>query len=217
MYLLSEETARAIESFVASGGLLLTGCMSGVAEPSDLVFRGGAPGPLKEALGLWVEETDTLAVGKTNRVLPAAGKDWPKFVRTCTLLYDIVRLEGAESLAVYGDEFYAGTPVLTRHAHGSGEAWYFASLPDDAMLDDLAARHCALRGVRPLLQSLPAGIEVARRIKGGKEYYFILNYNGQTTTVNLGEVRLQSILGEKDASGSLELPACGVYVGLKLP
>ena len=216
LYLLSEETARAIELFVASGGLLLTGCMSGVAEPSDLVFRGGAPGPLKEALGLWVEETDTLAAGKTNRVLPASGKDWPKFVRTCTMLYDVVRLEGAEALAVYGDEFYAGTPVLTRHAHGSGEAWYFASLPDDAMLDDLAARHCSLRGVRPLVPSLPAGIEVARRIKGGKEYYFILNFNERPTSVKLGDTRLQSILGEKDATGSLELPVHGVYVGLRL-
>jgi beta-galactosidase len=221
LYLMTEETSRAIESFVASGGLLLTGCMSGVAEPSDLVFRGGAPGPLKKILGLWVEETDTLPVGTMNRVIPAPGQDWLVDGTTCTMLYDVVRLDGAdgaagaEVLATYGNEFYAGTPVLTRHAYGSGEAWYFASLPDDIVLDALAIRHCALRGVTPLLPSVQDGIEVTRRMREGREFYFVLNHTDGPKRVELGSAHLTSILGAADASGSLELPAYGVYVGEK--
>lgn len=218
LYLVTDETARAIESFVASGGLLMTGCMSGVSEPSDLVFRGGAPGPFKKILGLWVEETDTLPVGRTNRVIPSGGSIWLGGETTCSLLFDVVRPEGAETLATYGDEFYADTPALTRHAYGEGEGWYCASLPDDVLLVALAARHCSLRGIAPLLPSVPEGIEVTRRIRDGIEYCFILNHGETSVSVGLGELRLTPLLGDAraDVSGSLELPAKGVFVGRKV-
>ncbi|HWG84782.1 MAG TPA: beta-galactosidase, partial [Deinococcales bacterium] len=69
LYLLHLGDDEALRAFVSGGGTLVTTFLSGVADPSDRVFPGGPPGPLREPLGLWVEELDALPPEQSNRIV----------------------------------------------------------------------------------------------------------------------------------------------------
>jgi beta-galactosidase len=56
LYLISEAAAAAFRDFVASGGHLVVGPLSGIAEPSTRVILGGYPGALRDLLGVRVTE-----------------------------------------------------------------------------------------------------------------------------------------------------------------
>ena len=71
--------------------------------------------------------------------------------------------ESAEVVAVFSDGLAAGSPALTRHRHGAGEAWYVSTQPVSEGLDAVVAAVVEASGVRPVVESLPAHVEAARR------------------------------------------------------
>jgi beta-galactosidase len=146
LYLLGPETAPRIVAFVDSGGVFVTGFMSGMADPNDRIFPGGYPGPPRRLLGLWVEEIDALPPERQNRIIMHTALGELDGSYACNLLFSIVRNEAAEVLATYGDDFYAGTPVLTRKPHGSGSAWYLASSAEPAFLKGLVGHLARVAG-----------------------------------------------------------------------
>jgi beta-galactosidase len=213
LYLLHPQTPARLTAFVEGGGTLLTTFLSGVADPSDLVFRGGPPGPLKPLLGVWVEETDALPPQQTNRIVmgralgPLAGS------YACNLVFDVLRVEEAEVLATYGQDFYQGRPVLTRKRTGNGSAWYVASSPEPRFLSDFVAYLCQEAGVEPVLPGLPRGVEATRRHGDGRSFLFVLNHTEGEATLNLGERRLRDLISGAVHAGTLVLPPRGVVVG----
>ena len=94
----------------------------------------------------------------------------------CNLLFDLIHCEGAEAIAEYGDDFYAGMPVLTVNKYGKGQAWYVATSPDEAFLDGFLPELCREQGIEPLLADAPESVEVAAREKDGKTYWFLMNH-----------------------------------------
>ena len=104
-----------IREFVRNGGTFLTTYFSGYVDENDLVVTGGYPGKLRDILGVWVEESDALPEYKANRFV-YQGQEYP-----AKLLCDIMHLEGAEALAEYQEDFYAGSPVAARNSFGQGQ------------------------------------------------------------------------------------------------
>ncbi len=213
MYMLHPDTAARIETFVRDGGTFLATCMSGVADESDLVFRGGAPGPLKGILGLRVEETDALPPSHKNTIRMKEKTSTLSRSYECSLLYDVVRLEGAVPLAEYGSDFYAGKPVLTKNVYGKGSAYYLASSPEAEFLRDLFAGLCASCGVNAVLDSIPEGVEVTRRTReDGKGFVFVLNHGKDKVEVDLGKNERTDLLSGKKAKGKWILAPCDVLI-----
>ncbi|MFC4455401.1 beta-galactosidase [Deinococcus sonorensis] len=211
LYLLRPEDVSALHAFVAGGGTLLTTFLSGVADPSDRVFPGGAPGPLRDLLGLWVEEIDALAPDVRNRIVLQGALGALSGSYSCNLLFDIVRVEGAEVMATYGEDFYAGTPALTRHRVGQGQAWHLASSAEPAFLRGLLGHLCEDSGVEPTWPNLPEGVEATRRGEGERQVLFLLNHLQQQVTVPLA-TDLHDLLSGATLQGQVTLPACGVLV-----
>src|SRR5690606_30026397 len=54
-------------------------------------------------------------------------------------------------------------PAVTRRAHGDGSAWYLATQPSPETLGAVLDALIADAGVRPELDEVPEGVEVARR------------------------------------------------------
>ena len=46
-------------------------------------------------------------------------------------------LEGAQALATYGEDFYEGTPAVTKNAYGKGTVYYVGTQPEAAGLDKI--------------------------------------------------------------------------------
>ena len=113
LYMVKDGVAESLEAYVQAGGTLITTYMSGIVGQSDNVHLGGYPGPLRKMAGVWVEEIDALAPEQRNKIRFADGTE-----EECRLVCDLMHLEGAEEIAQYESDFYAGmTAVAKNRSH----------------------------------------------------------------------------------------------------
>lgn len=173
LYMVKEGLQEKLEAYVSQGGRLVTGFMSGIVDQSDNVHLGGYPGPLKELAGVWVEEIDALAPEQQNTVRYADGSEY-----SCALLCDLLHLKGAEALAHYSTDFYAGTPVVTRNAFGKGSCYYVGAQLEQAGLSKLLMMACEDAGVKPVIAE-PSRLEVTVRETDRERFFFVINLSGE--------------------------------------
>jgi beta-galactosidase len=189
LYMVRPGVAARLEAFVRAGGTLVTTYASGYVDENDLCHLGGWPGPLRALVGVWAEELDALYPSQSNRALAvpgdALGLEGSYAIHTlCELVHPE---DGAEVLATYQDDFYAGRPVLTRHRAGEGRAYHVAARTEPRFLDDLyrgLAREAALR--RVLDAPLPEGVSAQVRTDGETEHVFLLNFGAEAQALQPG-------------------------------
>ncbi len=207
LYMLKPGFAQKIEAFVANGGVFVATFLTGLVDENDLAFENGYPGPLSRVLGIRVEEIDALYPDQSN-VLVMADDSGSYTIRR---LADLLHTEGAQVVATYGSDFYAGMPVLTRNTFGRGTAYYLASDPEPAFLDRLYGELLDQSGIHPVLH-VPQGIEAAVRVKDDRSLLFLLNHTPNELKIDLGnEVRRDLLTGES-VSGVIRLS--GFSVGI---
>ena len=173
LYMVKDGMAEAIKKYVACGGTFVTGFMSGIVDQSDNVHLGGYPGPLRKSAGIWAEEIDALAPEQSNEIV---FKDGTK--EECRMLCDIIHLEGAEEIAQYGSDFYAGTPAVTKNHFGEGSVYYVGTVPSENGIAKILEMACADAGVRPVVEE-ETELEVTRRVTETEVIYFIMNFKDQ--------------------------------------
>ena len=189
LYMLKPGVLRRLEAFVRQGGTLIATYLSGVTDENDLCFPLPAPGPLGPLMGITGLELDSLYPGQQNTLVPT-GSSFPTTPAACGFLCQVLRADTAQVRAVYGSEFYAGTPALTENAFGKGSAWYLAADIEQQGLDRLYAHLVDSAGVPRLLQALPQGVRAhARTGKDGAAYLFLLNFSGEERRVTLPECK----------------------------
>jgi beta-galactosidase len=207
LYMVKPGLVERVETLVARGGTFVTTVFSGVVDETDLAFEG-YPGPLSKVLGIWVEEIDALYPSQHNQIVMTDGTG----TYTCANLCDIIHSERARVLATYGDDFYAGTPVVTENNFGQGHAYYIATDADDRFLDDFYGRLLQAHTIAPLLET-PEGVEVTLRETAQRRFLFVLNHNAGTMQVALPEGRqFWDHVGERLTTTTLELPGYGVSI-----
>jgi beta-galactosidase len=209
LYMLKPGIAEKIEQFVAAGGTFVTTYFSGIVDETDLCFRTGFPGPLRKLMGIWSEETDALYDDEKVRVTNAKTKKHYDGGWLC----DIVHLEGAEAVAIYASEFYAGSPAVTVNRFGEGEAYYLACRLGDDFNDDFYGRLIDELGLhRNLGVALPQGVTAQRRTDGEREWIFVLSFVKQPHEISLGERCYSDALSGERLAGTLKLPGYGYRV-----
>ncbi len=170
LYLLKPGTARRLTEYVRGGGRLVMTYLAGYVDETALCFLGGFPGDgLRELFGVCSEEIDTLYPSDRNRAVFSDGEEFE--IRD---LCEVLRVSDAETLAVYGDDFYAGTPVVTRKRTGRGEAWYAAARIEDRGMERIYRRCLEDAGVE--LRPMPEGIEYHQRRGVRGTFGFYLNH-----------------------------------------
>ncbi|MBB3125355.1 beta-galactosidase [Paenibacillus rhizosphaerae] len=216
MYMVKQGIADKLERYVEAGGTLITTFLSGIVDENDLVKTGGYPGELRKLLGIWAEEIDALLPSQKNRIILQGDTSGLKSEYECGMLCDLIHSEGAEVKAVYGDDFYRGMPALTVNKFGAGEAWYLATSPEAAFLQDWLHELYTSKNIAPLVLDMPDGVETTLRVKDGQGYLFVLNHNEDAVTVNLGEKSGVDLLtGRVLQGGEAELASSDLWI-LKL-
>lgn len=188
LYMVHQGVKEALEAFVKKGGVLVTGFMSGIVGESDNVYLGGYPGPLRDLAGIWVEEIDALAPEQKNSV---KFKDGTEF--TSTMLCDLIHLEGAESMADYSSDFYAGTPAVTKNSYGKGTVYYLGTQPEDCAFTrmmDCIVKEAAVKSLVDERTSL----EVTVRKTKENTFYFLINFSKEETVVPQCFAGMQNLL-----------------------
>lgn len=204
LYMMHPGCAEKLEAFVRAGGTLITTVLSGLADENDRCVFGEYPGPLRDALGLWVEETDALRPEEHNALLPAAGAGFAMPSYPCGFLCDVIHLRGAEALACYRDDFYAGLPAVTVNRFGGGRAYYVGTQPDSAFLAELAARAAAEQGVHAPYAA-DAGVELTVRTGEKGTVIFAINHAAEEKTVDFGADVLTDLISGRTLCGRVTL------------
>ena len=170
LYMVKQGIKEALTKFVENGGILITTFMSGLVDESDNVHLGGYPGPLRELAGVWVEEIDALAPEQTNTITFTDGTRM-----TCNLLCDLMHLEGAQLLASYDENFYAGMPAITKNTFGKGCTYYIGTNMGQEGIDKVLKMATQQAGVHPVVKE-PTALEVVCRKTANSTHYYIFNF-----------------------------------------
>lgn len=200
-YLLTADDAANLTRYVAGGGTLVVSYFSAVVDENDRVHEGGFLAPLREALGVDVEEHLPLRAGAEAAV------DWRGGLLGADQWQEALRLRGAEVVAAYAEGPAAGGPAITRHQHGDGVGWYLSTRLDEAGLREVFADIYADAGVAPT--GAPDGLEVVRRRAGDRRFVFAINHRDDDAELS---VTGRELLRDLAVDGALVVPAGGVAV-----
>ncbi|HJC64686.1 MAG TPA: beta-galactosidase [Candidatus Blautia merdavium] len=177
LYMVKEGMKEALEDFVKKGGVLILTFMSGIVGESDNVHLGGYPGPLRDLAGVWVEEIDALAPGQKNETVFSDGTR-----AECGMLCDLMHLEGAESLADYGKDFYAGSPAVTRNTFGQGAVYYVGTqMEEEGLFKVLDQAVKEGQPAKALQES--TGLEITCRQGEKGSFCFLMNFKEEVQSV----------------------------------
>jgi beta-galactosidase len=212
MYMIKPNVADNLKAFVNAGGILVSTFFSGIADQNDNIILGGYPGELCDLFGIWVEEFDALMPGKKNELSICRPFGNIAGIYECGLICDVMHLEGAEALASYERDFYAGKPCVTVNDYGKGKAYYVGTDPEDRFLVDFMQALCEEKKIYAPLADIPDNVEVTQRFKDNKVFTFILNHNEFPVNVDLGQNKYFDLLSECEVSGSYPLGARGAGI-----
>jgi beta-galactosidase len=210
LYLLEEPQAAAIEQYISAGGVFLTSYFSAIVDQSGKAWLGGSPGPLRRALGIWVEEVDPLLPDQHNHLIVPDGQFLPAGAYACDLWCEVLHLEGAQAIAQFGDDFYAGQPAISEHHYGAGRSYYVATRPEPHLLESLigAILHsCGI--IAPL--AAPSGVEVVERATAEGTWTFVLNHSATEQIVALPQP-MRDLLTQQQHEGSIQLASNGIAI-----
>ncbi|OXS36733.1 beta-galactosidase [Streptomyces sp. XY006] len=205
LYLMTEAAGRNLTAYVEGGGTLVVSYFSGIVDEHDAVHEGAYPGPLRDVLGLTVEEFSPLLPGERVRITGPDGTELGADVWT-----EFVVPRGADTVLAYADGPAAGLPAVTRHRLGEGTAWYVSTRLGADGLDTLLGRAAADARIAPR-PDLPRDVEVVRRTGESGTYLFAVNHTGADAKVPLEVPGTELLTGER-AAGRLAVPAGAVRV-----
>jgi beta-galactosidase len=194
LYLVTDGSVENIRRFVAGGGTLLMSFFSGIVDGHDHIRLGGYPAPFRELLGLRIEDFVPMAAEEGNSL---DTQDNGPFA--CGLWADLIHLEGAELLATYTEDFYAGTPGITRNVFGEGSAYYLGTRPEEQYVKQLLDRVREEAGVRPTAE-VPPGVDAVRRKTEDASFLFVLNHTKEAIEVSLAGPGLNLLTGTEHDS-----------------
>ncbi|MEN3613795.1 beta-galactosidase [Plantactinospora sp. ZYX-F-223] len=191
LYLMSAEVAQRLRRYVDGGGHLVVSFFTGIVDECDRAYQGGYPAPLRDVLGLRVDEFWPLPADGTVALEFGARQ------HTGTVWSEWVELEGAEAVATFAGGELAGRPAVTRHRYGAGVAWYLATRPEPVMMRAVLDRARAEAGAAPVLPDLPDGLQAVVRHGDDRSYLLLLNHGAEPVTVPLPRPAVD-LLGDRD-------------------
>lgn len=201
LHLLRAAEATVLTDWIAAGGTAVVTFNSGIVDEQDRVWSGGYTGPLRDALGIHVEEFAPVAPGVAIALDDGTRASlWSERLRTTT----------AASVATFADGPATGSPAVTRNGHGRGTAWYLATQLDPAALADRLGAIARDAGIRPPADVDADGpFEVVRRRGENASYVFVVNH-GDSELV--ADVRGTELITGSAVEDRLRVPSGAVRV-----
>ena len=187
--MISEETKARLEDYVKNGGTLVLTYRSGIKDLNNNMVTSTLPGQLRSLSGVTVQEFDSS---------PIEVEIMDSFGKSC-LWRDILAVETAEVKAVYGSEYYAGTPAITVNSFGKGKVWYIGCDLEENSLCRLVKMISDEAEAEYIPH--PDGTEIIKRSSNGKEYLMLLNYTADKTDIG---IKGKSLLNDKMFDGILD-------------
>jgi len=170
-YLMSKGTAKQIDDYVSDGGNLLATFFTGISDLNDHIYLGGYPGPLRQILGINIEEFAPLLEGKSTLLSNGYEAEiWSERASSA----------GAEVIATYKDPALDNSVAISKNDHGDGAAWYLGTTLNRKDMADFVTKLIKQLGLESTLVA-PPGVEAVRRTKDGQSWLFVINHTNSDT------------------------------------
>jgi beta-galactosidase len=179
LFATSSETLRWLAE-AAEHRSLIVSFQTGITDLTGRLTSGEYLGSLATALGIEVEEFHPRAVSDGPVAVVKAGDGQ---LGTGTLWAERIRLRGAESVLNFAGGDLDGQPAVTRRATRDGEAWYFATLPDAVLAEQLLDEIIAFDFDRIPITD---GVEAIRR----GDRVFVINHSAETRQIDVRFFRI---------------------------
>ncbi|HPC15158.1 MAG TPA: beta-galactosidase [Candidatus Hydrogenedentes bacterium] len=178
--LADDALAKRLHAFADAGGTVVFTPQSGVRTPANAMWDRSRPGPLAPLVGATVDEVRPYYHGQTNEI---AFRQGVLAGQTCSVgtWVEILHAAGAETVAEFRDEPFAGKPAITCNTVGKGKVYYLGVFLPNPVLKAF------LGGILPEfpMKDIPDGVEVTmRRGKQGR-IVFVLNNTRERQTLTL--------------------------------
>ncbi len=144
---------------------------------------------------------------------PEFAQPVPELGTEARLVFEIVLPRGAEPVATYGTDFYAGTPAVTRNRYGDGEGWYVATALDQPGVDEVVRRILTRHDLLGPYADHPA-VETATRVApDGTRLLFLLNHSPEPAHLTAHTTATDLLTGKRvDQGEPLVLDPFGVAI-----
>ena len=203
---LSDAAAKNLENYVRQGGHLVLGQRSGMKDDDNGLQRERQPGPLVDLIGGRVEQyyalTDPVPIqGKFG---PGESKLWAELLSA--------KDSGTEVLETYGKSngWLDGQPAAITRKVGNGRITYIGAWLDDVAMQSAAKWMTDVSGVKPVLPSVPEGVDVYPRYGGRGTVLILVNFSKADQTISLPNAMTDVLAG--GVKQSVNLPVYGVAV-----
>lgn len=191
--ILTEKRVRLLEEYVEKGGILIIGARTGQKDVNGHCVMTPMPGLLASLTGTDVREFTFVGPGDEKVTM-----DWDGQEVETGLFNDILETGTGEApgekqtenspgprvLARYSSNYYTGRPALIETSAKAGRILHFGG----TFTRENVSAFLGYTGVKSPwrdLVELPAECELAVREKEGTIYFFILNYEWTSQTINL--------------------------------
>lgn len=214
LYMTSEKTTDLLEKYVREGGTLVCTYMTGYVNENDLVHLGGFPGgKLRKIFGIWAEEMDVLHDNEHMQNKYEENELGLSGTFESRDFCEVIHPEGAEVIARYTAEYYAGTPCITVNAYGQGKAYFIGTRQNAEETEKIVTAIAAQARVHKIIAAeLPQDVKALSRTDGDHEYVFITNYALENRSVALDSGEYTDLLDGKTYTGSVTLEKYGVKI-----
>lgn len=206
LYMIKPGDAENMEDFTANGGTLVVSYFSGIADENDRIHLGGYPAPLRNLLGIRIDEFIPYADGEKNNLIANGEK-----AKTTTWA-DVIETESADVIAYYEGDWYSGKPAVTSNSFEKGEAIYIGTEPESGYLDNLLIQLAREKGISPPLAA-PSNVEVLQRNSEEYKHLLIINHNEHEVKIKLDSaINYMELLTDEQVNTEIKVKARDVKI-----
>lgn len=201
-FVLDEETAEKLKTYVKAGGILIATFLTSVKNEDNLGYTLPLPAHLTDVFGITVQEVEpvfeTSHAGfdihlKSGPVITTTDQAWSEL------------LDGeAEILAAYTETYKKGSAVISEHTYGAGKAFYIGTdMPDGdwrALFEEILSPVCRWKDE---IQA-PEGVQIISRIRDDTRVYYAFNFSGEERLLTVPEGKV-NFLTKEPLSGTVQM------------
>lgn len=182
--LMDEALARRLRRFVEGGGTLIMSAHSAIKDRDNAMIAAAFPAGLTDLFG--VERDSFQTYQPPSRERNAVQFDGSDSAVPIRVFGEVLRPTTGRVVGRWRGDYMRDMPAATERQAGKGRAVYYGSLFNLESARYLMRRYANEQHVQPLLTGMPEAIEVTRRVKGTREYYFLLNHGETAATLSPG-------------------------------
>lgn len=182
LYCASEKLIGKLDEFVKKGGVLVSSFKSFVADEYSTVYCDKQPHGLHKCFGMSYNQFTE--PGRTRLM----GTELKYFA-------ELLKTEGAESLADYEHKYWGKYTGITRNVYGEGTAYYIGCYTEKDILKKVFARAAEDAGIRNQAMDYQWPVTVrSGRNQYGKQLHYVLNYSEERQNVPCAWEHVEDIL-----------------------